>query len=185
LERYTMPLELAQIQDALNRLGRPVIALDKILAIVHEELPAALTGLGFPDRCLPRGYHYAGEVDIEKEGWPKIIVGGSFIATEFGMGHMDENELGITVGYAPNITRREFQESLDIATVVRGILYVPTYRANVRDAEDPTVLYWQTIQPTGYTMVPRDFRFYAGWTARFVLRQTPGSNLWTSLSLPS
>jgi len=173
-------LDLTEVEYWLGRLGRPTPALDEILRALKENLWPLMDHLGFPARCQPKTWHYAGEAKIGELGWPCIVVGGAFNSTEFGLGQMDEDEINVTVAYAPAIERREFQESLDIACLTRGILYHPTYRAQHKDPDAPSRLLWVEIHPLGLRMVPPEFKNYSGWMARYLLRQPPGSNLWGS-----
>lgn len=173
-------LDVDEVVTALNsRLGRPVPALDMLLEALETNLWPVLEELGFDeDEAKPRGFFYAGEAGLAEHGWPVIVVGGAFNCSEFGMGHMDEDEISITCAFPPQIDRRQFQLSCDIAHVIRGILYHPSYRSNMRDPDDSTILLWNELHPVGFRVVPGDFPNYAGWQARFIMRQTPQSNLW-------
>ena len=174
-------LDTAEVTQILNeQLGRPVPMIDELLEAMRLNLWPSLEAQGYDEEpCKPRSYHYAGEQEIGKRGWPAVVVGGSFNTTEFGMGHMDEAEIAITAAMPPEITRRQLRRSYDIVCVARAILYHPTYRANHRDETDSTKVLWTELHPAGFRIVPADFKFYSGWQARFIVRQAPGSNLWT------
>lgn len=171
---------VTEVIDALNtRLPRAVPALDMILEALHVNLWPVLDALGFDeDKARPRAYAFAGEPIGEEDGWPAVLVGGALNMQEFGMGHIGEDEVAVTCAFAPQISREQFRISLDVATVVQGIFYHPTYRANMRDPDDATRLLWNEIHPVGLRLVPPDFPHYAGWQSRFVLRQPPQSKLW-------
>jgi hypothetical protein len=162
-----------------HQLGRPVPILDEMLAALKLNLWPALDAAGFNrEACEPRSYHYAGEADIGKFGWPAIVVGGAFNTTEFGMGHIDEDEIHVTCAFPPQISRGQLQNSLDVVGVVRAIFYHSAYRSNHRDPDDLTRLIWNEMHPVGFRIVPGDFPFYGGWMASFIVRQPPQSNLW-------
>lgn len=173
-----MVIDPQEVLSILNeRLGRPTPALDAILDILQKNLWPCMQAAGFPERCRPKGFQYAGEV--LEDAWPRILVGGSFRTEDWGMAFADEDEISVTCAWQPAIARREFQEALDIVCVVRAVLHHPQFRGPYVDrALSPPRMYWQKLIPAGLSIVPSGFPHYSGWMANFRLTQPPGSYLW-------
>ena len=171
--------ELIANMDA--KLQRPLPALRAILMILENNLVPVLVEKGFQERAHPKSWHFAGEDlgDTTRPSmWPKILVGGAFSTEEFGTGHMDTLSINVTCAITTQVSRREFADALDVATVARGILRHPTYSGKFVDPDEPTIAYWNHLYPIGFAPVPEQWPNYSGWMARFVAQQVPGSNLW-------
>ena len=173
------------------RVERPVNALDAMLhilggtsdedgTVVEGALRPVLEALAFPERAIPKAFHYAGE-DLgpydDAAYWPKCLVGGTFPLEEFGHDWKLEATLAVTIAWPPAVGRREQQESFDVASVVSGILRHPNYQGFYNP--DTGAVAWGHLMPTGYRPVPMDWQKYSGWMATFILRQFSGGNQWS------
>ncbi|MGD9497966.1 MAG: hypothetical protein AB7Y46_16805 [Armatimonadota bacterium] len=162
----------AQIIANMNSLGRATPVLDEVLSILHSSLPGALEALALP---AIHTWDYAG-VEIDPARFPAVLVGAAIRTDEWANRWADTMHLQVTVAYAPTITRRQLQDSLDIAQVVRGVLTMPTvmgprYKAGA--------MVWNWLMPAGFSLVPPNFPYYRGWIAEFVCQQNPvQANLW-------
>ncbi len=186
MSSWTVPAEEI-VQILQERTGRPLAVFDAILRILQENLAAALDALGiFPEErrqhVYPKAYHLAGEALPSPDNprdWPRIIVGGSISTEEFGMGWEHQVQVNIVCAWpGPTITRRDFEDSLDIVTVAAGILRHPNFCGTFRDPDNPERILWYALVPGGYSLVPQDWKYYSGWIAHFTARQAPGSHLW-------
>lgn len=178
----TWTVDPEQIVSVLQtNLGRPVPVLDALLRIMAGMLSPTLDELGIPERAHPKSFHLAGEQLPEpgaKDRWPVLLVGGSMRTEEFGSGHQDELNVMVTIAWPPQISRREFQEALDVAAVVRGIMRHPNFAGRFVDPDDATRIIWGHCYPTGFRPVPANWPHYSGWMAEFIIRQFPNSGLW-------
>jgi hypothetical protein len=167
-----------QIIANLNTMGRPVTVLDEVLSILHENLPDVLDELGLPTM---KGFDYAG-VALDETLLPAILVSASVGTQEFGAGWADVTNVGVAVAYPPSLSRRDLQNSLDIATVVHAIMRMPTVvGARVATVGEVTTTLWSYLlpSPTSFSLIPPNWPLYAGWMANFVATQTPmNANLW-------
>jgi len=170
-------VDVAGIVEVMNaQVPRAVLLYDGLLSVLQKYLGPTLAALPeFSERHQPKGFYYAGET-LEPKGWPVILVGGSITTTEWGVGHADKHAVQVTVAYHVELSRREFQDALDIAQVVRGILWHPEVRGPVAN-EDGQII-WTSLYPTGLAPVPQGYPHYSGWIARFDATQPPGSTLW-------
>lgn len=167
--------------------GRPVRVYEAVLKILQQNLIPVLDQLGLipQDRraqVYPKAFHLAGEelgLPDNPAEWPRIIVGGAIQEEEFAMGWQDTVQVNVTVAWpGPIIGRREFLESLDVASVCSGIFRYPQFHGAFEDPDNPGQVLWYQMMPAGYSLVPPDFQHYSGWIAHLVARQSPGSGLW-------
>lgn len=166
--------------DTLNKMPRPVPAFGMIVEGLRANLWNWMEVLGFDkDRCEPQAFQYAGEEITEK--WPVILVGGTSNMTDMGAAIAGSYEVLVTVAYQPKITRRQFEDSFDIATVCMGILWTPPFRKCIDRSGPVPVSYWNKLVPSGFSLVPPDWQ-YSGWILHLRMEQTPGSNLWETNS---
>lgn len=170
------------LQSTQSTLGRPIPVFDTLLKIMATNLAPALQELGFPERTWPKAFMYAGE---EMEGlgtrdrWPIVLVGGSIRTTDFGMGHQDEINAMLTCAWPVQLSRAEFQDALDVATVMRRVMRYPPFMGPCEDQDNPGRYVWNHCLPTGFRPVPANWPHYSGWIAEFLIVQTPNQDLWT------
>jgi len=180
-------VDAATLADAMRQKhARPRPAIDAILNILQTNLPGVLAELNerdsevLPERTWPKAYHYAGENlgDISKDKWPRIVVGGSSQAQEFGMGFSNENMVLITAAFVPAVTRIDIQEAMDLATAARDLLTSPPFSANFLDPDDASLKYWVQLVPAGFSLVPSTWTTYSGYIAHLQMLQAPGDSPW-------
>jgi len=161
-----------QVLARMNTLGRAVPVLDEILSILHDNLPPVLVELGLP---AIRTWDYAG---VEVKNWPAVLVGDAIRVEVVGTGFKDVHALAAICAYAaPQITRRQFQDALDTAQVMRGLLTMPTVMGP-RYTEDGALL-WSYMLQDGLSPVPQNFPHFRGWQAEFHIEQYPmQTDLW-------
>ena len=107
----TWTVDAEEIVSVLQvHLGRPVPVFDAFLRIMADNLVPTLEELGFPERCHPKSFQYAGEKlpDPAAETWPALLVGGSMRTEEHGMGHQDEINVLVTIAC---LARRRWGEA--------------------------------------------------------------------------
>jgi len=164
-----------QIIAHLNTMPRAVPVLDAILVILQDSLPGALEALGLP---AIRTWDYAG-VEVAGHGFPAILVTDAIRTEVVGTGFADTNALAVICACGgPTITRRQLQDAIDTAQVVRGILTMPAVVGPRHDAEGR--LLWAHLLQDGISLVPPSFPMYRGAQAQFHATQyTMESDLWT------
>ena len=163
---------LEQIVARMNTLGRAVPLLDEVLSVLHDNVPQVLAAMSLPPI---QTWDYAG-VQVEK--WPALLVGAAIRVDEVGTGFKDTHSLAAICAYpAPEITRREFQDALDTAQVVRGVMMMPTVMGP-RYTEDDAIL-WSYLLSDGLSPVPQNWPQFRGWQAEFRAEQYPmQTDLW-------
>lgn len=162
-----------QIIANLNSMPRAVPALDELLSILHDNMPQVLAARGLPHI---KTWDYAG-VEIDPGKVPAILVAGSIRTEEMANRFADEGHVVVTAAYPPHITKRQFQDSLDLVQVVRGVLTMPAVMGMRRNATG--MMLWTWLHPTGFSLVPADFPHYSGWQAEFRMTQTPAqADMW-------
>jgi hypothetical protein len=166
--------------------GRPSLVFAAVLDVLRANLVPVLDALGLipaqrRGAAYPKAFLLAGEElgrPDDAHFWPAIIVGGAVQEDEFAMGWQDTVQVTVTVAWpGPVISRREFLDALEIATVCSGIFRLPQFAGAVRDTQSGAVLWWQ-MMPAGYSIVPTDWQYYSGWMAHLIARQSPASSLW-------
>lgn len=180
------------IQTVLPLLGRPSLIVDAVCEVMHQNLATVLAGINdlhagtdedprpFPTAAIPKAFRWAGE-DLgsydNPELWPQLLAATSVSVDEFGHGHQDIAVLQVTCAYPPAITRMQLRYAMDVAAAAQGLLRHPNFAGYF---ENPSTgqQCWTYMLPTGFRMVPSDWKLYSGYIATFTVHQTPGQERW-------
>lgn len=160
-----------QILAKLNTLPRAQPALKEVLTILEDSLPGVLA---LPEVDLPPVATY-GYVGCEVGKWPAVLVGAAIRSDAAGHAYMDASMLSIIYAYpGGQISKADFERSLDAAQVIRGLMSMETV-VGPRFADDGTTILWNTILPAqqSFVPVPPDFGHFSGWQVMFEMTQYP------------
>lgn len=174
LELELAPADVIAYMNAA--CGRPRLAMDGVLDVLHDSLPQVLADQGLPQIW---GYHWAGE---EIPRFPAIVVACSTSAQDFGTHFADQIHLTVNVVCDAPLGRKEKAQALEIATLARAVLCTGHLQGPFQSGEGEPIL-WHWLSPTGIEPLPMNMDAnYGGYTAHFeVLQNPPGSdavNLW-------
>lgn len=174
----TPEVSVEEVLDQLNHcLGRTDIVLDEVLAILSTHAPPVLEYFGLPK---VHAWRWAGENLEDNPKWPQVLVAASTDSPVMGMGHKDTVHISVMICTAPQASRQDLRRCLQMAQLLRGVLYCPIFRTRVRPAtqDAPRQILWNGLLPTGFSPIPAAWPNYAGWIAHFDAEQPPGSQLW-------
>jgi len=157
-----------------GEVGRPRMAVDAILRILSETLPGVLLDLGLP---TPKGYHRSGE---EIPNLPALVVSSSVMADPHGGGYTDSISAQVSWEVPHPMSRADWQVAMDVATVVRGLLFMPQFRGDLRHGD---AVIWDYLIPTGIEpMVSDADANWGGFAAQYTIvqhgRKAGANDLW-------
>ena len=167
-----------EVMEVWNGIyGRPRAILDTVLRALSTNLPSLLTTLGLPSI---KAYHWAHE---EIKHFPAVVVSGAVTTEQWGAGHADTMHVVASWVQAHPLSREDWQTALDMAAVMRGLLYAPGLRGPVR-REDGNIVWDYTI-PLGLSPIEPDTAInYGGFALNLEVHEKAGGRdmrtKWTS-----